>query len=73
MLLVFLGAVVIACGVSSLGIKVVIAGVAILLLGLLASSEADERAKAQINRQYYWAHFYDKDQVEARQCGRARR
>ena len=38
----------------------------ILLLILLGIDERAEREKARANVQYYWAHYYDEDQVEAR-------
>ena len=47
--------------------------VVILLFLMIASSTEREDEKARANQRRYWAHYYDKDQVEARKRGTDRR
>ena len=47
-----------------------ITGVLLVLAGISLVNDSAERARARANKQYYWAHYYDKDQVEARKCMR---
>ena len=37
-----------------------------ILFGLAWMSGSEKEAKARRNRNYYWEHYYDDDQVEAR-------
>ena len=39
-------------------------GVFLMICG--AIGERNEAINARANRQHYWAHYYDRDQVEAR-------
>ena len=41
-------------------------GAVMILVGILFISASHEESQARINRRRYWAHYYDKDQVEAR-------
>ena len=52
---------------------VVMVAVVILLFLMIASSTEREDEKARANQRRYWAHYYDKDQVEARKRGTDRR
>ena len=45
----------------------------LILIVLCGVSVCKESARASANRRRYWAHYYDKDQVEARRRNGQRR
>ena len=65
LLLTFIGAVLALFSLYSGNWICLVIGAILTLCGVLGSEEADERNRARANRQYYWAHYYDKDQAEA--------
>ncbi len=69
MLLMFIGSmmIVLSLFINPFDWWMLIVGIVLFLIGKIASDDADERAKARANQQRYWAHYYDEDQVRARQ------
>ena len=73
MILAFVGSIItiIALGEGNYGPMAI--GIIMILLGIMGSNASNEAAKARANQRRYWAHYYDKDQVEARKRGNVRR
>ena len=62
-----LGGILLNKGYTVLG-TIVLVGlvVAFILAGISLKHDNEEKDRARANHRYYWAHYYDKDQVEAR-------